>query len=317
MLRVLRDDPSRVEALRALQRAAGQTGAAAIADVCADIRSLFDGVAAPEREGLTTWTHFAHNKQALRGSRSPLLKALALTWTGARPLFRRNLREFGVLGTQRITPLSNRPLGNVLRDVVAVLDADAEVFAVTDDIPFRWVSSTTPALLVAEVVELEETHLRVRLARALELAKPESLLLITRPEAEARTLIDGLWAAFGPAEAVKEVERAAARFAGDLWRTLPPRDQNTIRELFAEESRPSFDRAWEEARRRAACGALMVNGNVADTARGLCVDEPSLVGHALDTAHGFRAACAASGPLRTLFRMAFSDAYVAARGRLI
>ncbi len=317
LLRVLRDDPSRVEALRALQRSAEQTGAAAIAEVCADIRSLFDGTAAPQRAGLPTWTHFAPNKQALRGSRSPLLKALALTWTGARPLFRRNLREFGVLGTQRITPLANRPLGGVLREVVAVLDADAEVFAVTDDIPFRWVSSTTPALLIAEVVELEETHLRVRLARALELAKPENLLLMTRPEPEARTLIDGLWAAFGPAEAVKEVERTAARFAGDLWRTLSPRDQSTIRDLFSEmSSRPSFDRAWEEARRRAACGALMVEGSVADTARGLSVDEPSLAGQELDTPIGYRQACAASGPLRTLIRMAFSDAYIAARGRL-
>ena len=310
LLRVLRADPARVDTLRALHRGAEAASATTLAEVCADLRSLFDGGPVDSPPAVDSDPPRA---ASLRLPPPPLLQALAIAWTGATPLFRRSLRERNVLGTQRITPVSNRPLGRAFAHCRAALDSATCLYVVADK-TFGWVATSPVSVLAPEHSEDDTSTLPARLGRALELARPEHALLFALPPAEARVVTDALWAAFGPAHAVREVDREAARLAGDLWRILPSREQARVRRLFeALQARPSFDEAFDEARDRGAEACLFVEGRVSTAARALLADEPSLRAHSLDTPLRFAEACRASAPLRRLLRLAWSDRYLAAR----
>ncbi len=314
LLHVLREDPSRVEAIRGLHRGAAACRAPALAATCADIRSLFDGSAARTPPNLAQWPQrVAEPVRTLLGAASPLLRALNVAWRSATPLFRRSLRDHNVLGTQRITPLSNRPMGAAFAHCQAALGSGASLYLVSQP-AFGWVAADPIAVLAPEQAEHDPATLRARLGRALELAHPEHALLVALPPAQARIVTDGLWAAFGPARAVKEVDREAARLASDLWRMLPGRSQTALRELFENlDERPSFEDALDEARRRGARAALMVDGSASIVARALLLDDPTLRSHSLETPLRYAEACRASGPLRSMLRLALSDLYLAAR----
>jgi len=81
--------------------------------------------------------------------------------------------------------------------------------------------------------------LRFELARSLELATPEHVLVGSLSPAEGKNLFAAIRAAFGPAEPSTADGRSAPRnrdtamLAADLWSTLPPLAQKAVRELLA------------------------------------------------------------------------------------
>ncbi|HJL03028.1 MAG TPA: hypothetical protein RMH85_04970 [Polyangiaceae bacterium LLY-WYZ-15_(1-7)] len=250
------------------------------------------------------------------GLPSPFQQALARLWSGALPLFRRSLRDYGVLGTHRVARLANRPFGRDLGHALAVFGGDTVLYAAPQEESFRWAPTRPVAVLAGEIIEADGRSRRYRVARALALAAPAHVLLVTRPPGELRVLFEALFAAFGPVRD-GEVASDAARFAADLWRTVPSRDQAEIRRLLAEvDEPPTPEQAIEAAHVRAARLAFLADGHPFRAARGLLADDPSLAGHEIGTPEGFRAACEASAPLRGVLALALSAPYLGARAKL-
>ncbi len=248
--------------------------------------------------------------------REHLAPALEALWRGAMPLFRRALTYYGVVGTQRLSPYTQRPVAEAfvlaqhvlgLEDVAVYMRGPAE-----RDI---LVAPTHPiSLVVSDGFEALPELMPFRLGRALALATPPHVLVSSLDFEDLGVLLEALEAAFGPPDRVGKVSHPAASLAADLWHTIPAREQARLREAAAAlpppvAPGPVRDVVFAHAAR---CG-LLVSGSVRASIEALFVDEPTLRGHTPSTAEGFELAVRASAPLAALLRMALADTFLAAR----
>ncbi|MCA9603632.1 MAG: hypothetical protein KC417_16480, partial [Myxococcales bacterium] len=165
--------------------------------------------------------------------------------------------------------------------------------------------------------DLEDADaLRFRLARAVEFARPEHILLSTRGEAEGRRLVEAVVAAFGPrasSEPMTDLPPDVTELAGELWRLLPPAAQTEATEILTELGGDLDYGAMSMGLRcRAACAGLAACGRIGPSVRGLSADDESLANITITTEAEYIRACVDSKPLRSLLRFALSDEYLAA-----
>jgi len=319
---VVRQDPARVQVIRALQDASERLGDHTVADVATELLSLFDPrVRPPSRVPGVGFGAFVEDPGSLLTDSRLLapLSLLQLAWETATPLFRKTLPELGLVGTDRLSPLGPSPAAQALREAQEILrPGDIDAFRKRlGSATVQVLATTPPAVLLSPDLDDEEDadRLRFRVARAVELTRPELVLLATLDEAAGATLLDGLRAAFGPPEAVESVGRDAAALAAELWRTVPARDQNRMRALLEEtaDDRFTYPRLHTEVLAAAARAGLLVAGSVRASLLGLSQDEPALRAHALDDERDWVLSCARSSSLRALVRLSLSDAYLVAR----
>jgi hypothetical protein len=185
-------------------------------------------------------------KTSLEFFRHPgLADALALlrrVWEIALPLFKKAPRDLGILGTDRVGAHDATPLGRAVQSVGKLLSNPEPLVYQTRDRSLRGAEvlrTVPPSVRVSDALARSPAALRFELARALELATPEHVLIASLTPAEGRNLFAAVRAAFGPAEPAVADGRSAARnrdtavLAADLWSTLPPLAQKSVRDLLA------------------------------------------------------------------------------------
>jgi hypothetical protein len=278
-----------------------------IAHALADLGALFgDDVA---HTPPTSWAHRLEEGEDPTRPQTPTERALAVLWAAAPSLLRRDVSQLGVLGTQRIAPASPTTLGRALLRAQRLSKIECWVYH-QPDARLRWFPSDPPSVLVGDDFLRDADALRFRVARAVSLARPAHVIAVVT--GDARAVLDGLAAAFGPPGPRPSSE--AAGLAGEMWRIVPARAQGSLRELLRE-GVASYDDVRRLAEERAAELGLLADGGIARSAQALLYDDESLVEATLGTEESYVRAMRASSALRALVRFGFADACLAARGR--
>jgi hypothetical protein len=319
---LLRRDPSRTGALRALRDVAISRGARAEARVAESILSLFDrGVTPPPPVTLDG----AIEEDVLAAERhdpayAAIRSLLRRVWeNGAQLLFRRSLQAYRTLGTDRVSVLAQSPIARAYAAATRVLGTTSTPLYVRQWGGGELIVATTspPSIIAGPSFEGPEHELRFRLARAIELARPDNVLVGGLAAPEARTVIEATVAAFGPAEESGKVSREAAAFAAELWRTMPAAQQRAVRdELLALPTPLTFAAAYHGVQAAAARAGLLVAGDVRTAIYALRADDDALAALDVSTESGFVAAVRASPALAALVRFALSDAFLVAVARV-
>ena len=213
----------------------------------------------------------------------PVREIWRVLWEQAAPLFRRAPRKLPQ-PNDRVTRVATTPEARAFAHVLDALGRDdlpAFYFDRKEAAELRIARTSPPTLLAGAGFAETETEMRFALGRALELTQPDHILLATLEPERARTVIGGVLAAFGPADGNGSVDREAAGFAADLWRTIPPRGQTQIRELLAstehlEDYGPARRAALISGARAGllACGDLGVALTRLASQRGVTLDSP-------------------------------------------
>ncbi|GAB4203449.1 MAG: hypothetical protein OHK0013_17550 [Sandaracinaceae bacterium] len=252
-----------------------------------------------------------------------LADALALLrriWENGLPLFKRTTRDLGILGTDRVGAHDATPLGRAVQSVARLLSLSEPLVYQTRDRSHRGAEvlrTVPPSVRVSEALARSPAALRFELARALELATPERVLVASLAPAEGRNLFAAIRAAFGPAEPAIADGRSAARnrdtavLAADLWSTLPPLAQKAVRELLVAAG-DTFDHETVSAAVEA--GAVRVGlvacGDPRTAVLRVFARDPALVGREPRDLEALADALERSPLLQDLVRFALSDGFV-------
>jgi hypothetical protein len=245
--------------------------------------------------------HLAHPAHAR------VLTVLARVYESCQPLFRMQLAQLGVVGTDRVGARGASPVARALLATIDLFGWDEpQLFVSRRPFTTSIVRSQPPALVIGLDIPRDERELRFVIARGLSLTRPENVLVASLSAAEGTTLLAAIRAAFGPADGTR-VSRDAAALASELWRMLSPAKQRDVREL--------LQGAWETldypAVRASVLGGaaragLMVAGDVGAALRGLAlVEEPPM---AISEGQPSLTLARSSGAAADLLRFAFGDA---------
>ncbi len=242
---------------------------------------------------------------------APLLTVLGRIYESCQPLFRAQLAQHGVVGTDRVPARGNSPVARALQAAADLFGwEEPQLFVAKKSFVSEIVRSQPPALVLGLDLPRGERELRFVVARGLMLTRPDHVLLASLAPTEGATLLAAIRAAFGPADGTR-VSREAAALASELWRMLSPARQRDVRELLAN--------AWDtldypsvraSVLGGAARAGLLVAGDVGAALRGLAlVEEPRLV---ISEGQPCLTLARTHGPAADLVRFAFGDALVEA-----
>ncbi|MBX7195292.1 MAG: hypothetical protein K1X94_24770, partial [Sandaracinaceae bacterium] len=256
---------------------------------------------------------------------SDALAVLRRVWENALPLFKRSPKDLGILGTDRVGAHDTSPIGRAVQSVAKLLSLGEPVVYQSRDRSLRSAEvlrTVPPSVRVAEVLGRTPGVLRYELARALELATPEHVLVASLSVPEGRNLFGAIKAAFGPAEQPTADGRSAARnrdiamLAADLWSTLPPLAQKSVRELL-HTAGESFD--YDTVSLAVSAGAtrlgLVACADPRCAVLRVVAHDPLLAGLELRHRDTLADALERSALLRDLVRFALSDGFVDALKR--
>src|SRR5690606_27602524 len=209
-----REDPSRADLYGALAEHAQVAGASSLAWLCTGVAARFDARFERPRERLAApLATFVDDPAPLLAE--PLADRLApayeLLWRGAMPLFRRALGYYGVLGTQRLSPHTVRPITDAYLTAQRVLGlVDAPVYVREPDEREVLIAPRHPiSVIVASSLENAPELMAYRLGRALALATPARVLVASLDLDDLRVLLEALEAAFGPPERLRSISHPA------------------------------------------------------------------------------------------------------------
>ena len=320
LLRVVRSEPWRAEAIRALQRASEASRSVAIASVCATLRSLFDRrEAAPEPLRLRAWSDFVGSpRKLISPAPSPWLEALGVLWEGGSTLFQRSLDDLGLGSATPVSLSDQRPSAQVLATASSLLGTEHVGLRVLGQGAGIEVVPTEPPVVVFAVAEERERSdlLAFRLGRAFELARAPHVLLATQAPDTLETLLAALDVAFG--RPIGSVPREVGARASELWSALPPKAQMRLRALLAEAPPvPSLEALTKEVAEAGARAGFLLEGSLLRGLQALAFDDPNLDRRALASEEGYAATLRQHAPFRALVRAALSDAHLAARAPLL
>lgn len=256
-----------VDAWARLVAAAEAEGQRGLASLAADVLAVLTGAPGthpvPERAAVLT----ALGPRSTNLVHDPGLAAiealLACLWEGAQPIFRKPLAQFGVVGTQRLTTLTQRPLARAYADALRVLGLENIALFVRPDAEslVEILSTSPPSVVVHESIESDVFALPYRVARALALATPSGVLVSSQDLERLEIAIQSVHAAFGPPDSIGAVGRDAAALAAELWHTIPSRLQARMRDLLASLSAGfDLDRAIACVDSMSARAGLLVCG---------------------------------------------------------
>jgi hypothetical protein len=240
---------------------------------------------------------------------APLLGVLSRVYESCQPIFRQQLSQYGVVGTDRVGARGASPVARALQAAADLFGWDEpQLFVAKRPFVNEIVRLQPPALVLGLDLSRGERELRFVVARGLMLARPENVLIASLTAQEGATLLAAIRAAFGPADGTR-VSREAAALASELWRMLSPARQRDVRELLAN--------AWDtldypsvraSILGGAARAGLLVAGDVGAALRGLAlVEEPRLT---ISEGQPCLTLARTHGPAADLVRFAFGDALV-------
>ncbi len=240
---------------------------------------------------------------------APVLGVLRRVYESCQPLFRMQLAQLGVVGTDRVGSRGASPVARALLAAIELFGwEEPHLFVSRQSIVTELVRTQPPALVIGMDLPRNERELRFVIGRGLTLARPENVLVASLPPAEGATLLAAIRAAFGPADGTR-VSREAAALASELWRMLSPARQRDVRELLANAwdtlDYPSVRASIEGGAARAG---LLLAGDVGAALRGLAlVSEPRVT---LSDGQPCLTLARTHGPAADLVRFAFGDALV-------
>lgn len=247
--------------------------------------------------------------QLVNPAHAPVLGVLRRLYESCQPLFRMQLAQLGVVGTDRV---GSRGASPVARSLLAAIELfgweEPHLFVSRQSFVSELVRTQPPALVIGMDLPRNERELRFVIGRGLTLARPENVLVASLPPAEGATLLAAIRAAFGPADGTR-VSREAAALASELWRMLSPARQRDVRELLAN-AWDTLDYAAVRASIEggAARAGLLLAGDVGAALRGLAlVSEPRVT---LSEGQPCLTLARSHGPAADLVRFAFGDALV-------
>ena len=227
--RLVRNEPFRTDALRGLHRTALGLDAGAIAQVTAQLLAAFDADLDPPS------VHPIDPSQWNQGELRTLLEGpidgdlwhlLAMTFDATRSLsgLHKELASYGIAERDAVTELDDGPLAQALACAKRVLGfANTAMYVRQSDEPGLSVAARTPPTIIATTALATAPGLQAHIAKALVAAQPEHVLLNGLAPDEAATLLEGLKAAFGPAEQFAGRSRGAKLAASVLWDGIPKR----------------------------------------------------------------------------------------------
>ncbi|MCS6799553.1 MAG: hypothetical protein NZ898_13700 [Myxococcota bacterium] len=325
LLSEARRDPCEPRVLELLASVARRLGAVAIADVAAQLAAFVAGrshIGADDGRLAHVGVFLQDPEPSHRRTDRPALRRLfELVWTGAAGVFRRSMRDLGLVPAHRIDERTGGALGRCLahaRELLGPVDAELFVRPATTR-ALRIVPSTPPAIVFGPV-EPDLAVVRARLGRAVELCRADNVLVATQDSTTLEILCDALRAAFGPPPQTEPVRasREALALAAHLCAALPTRAQRRARELLeAAGGRIDPHALQREVWCDAARAALVCAGDPSACIEALLRDDPSLCDAIPADPESVRSACAASEPLAALLRFALEDGYLAARARAL
>lgn len=319
---LVRREPWRTASLRGLRSLALRRGARAEEAVASALLASFDRAVPasplpPLDGGLGT--------ELVRGNdadpeHAAFGRILALAWEGGLGLlYRKSLQQYRTVGTDRVAAYGSSPVARAYAAAVRALDAAGTALYVRQFGGSELLVATTspPCLIAGAGLGGAEAELRFRIGRALELARPENVLVAALSPQDARTAVEATVAAFGPADG-GPVSREAAAFAAELWRTIPGPTQRELREAILDLPSPMTGETVTAAALGAGARAgLLASGDLGAALRALRQDDDAVA--ELDTSDeaGFAAAARRSPGLAALIRAALSDAFLAAVARAL
>lgn len=236
-----------------------------------------------------------------RGARELDFGVLSAVWHCALPVFRKTLRQHGAADGRRVSGIGNRPLALAVREALArTRSHDVAVYACDPTDGMVKVAPTHPPSVLVCTLDDSPARLVFRLARAMHLARPESILLSSRTPEEGRTLMAAIQGAFGPHDPGRSIDPDTASLAADLWHTIASRDQADIRHALQEQML-DFDELLALTQGRAALVGLISCGQPTAAVAGLFADDPALMGITeLPPEERFRGALANSDGFKAL-----------------
>jgi tetratricopeptide (TPR) repeat protein len=319
---MVRREPWRTRALRALRTLALRRGARAEAAVTAALVGTFDPSmpvpVLPLVDG-ALGPDFVRG-EAVDPDHAAFGRILARAWEGGLSLlFRKSLQQYRTVGTDRVAAYGNSPVARAYAAAARALDATGTPLYLR---PFGTaellVATTSPPCLVGgSGLDGPEAVLRFRIGRALELARPENVLVAALSPADARAAIEATVAAFGPADG-GPVSREAAALAAELWRTVPAPVQRELREEIVGLRSPMTGEAVTAAAMAAGARAgLVAAGDLGAAIRALRIDDEEVAASEFADEGGFAAAARRSAGLAAIVRSALSDQFLAAVARAL
>jgi tetratricopeptide (TPR) repeat protein len=327
LLSIVRREPERVKTIRELHALSAAIPVPAAEAVTGEILAMIDPTRTVraarvlfQEGGVST----PYDRYLARRSR-----VLRVAWEHATKLYRMERAEVGIVGTDRVAYLGKTPIAVAYADAMRVIGVENEVELYTrrhENHKIFLVASRPPIAVInvrPDRDDLEDLDaLRFRIGRALELARPEHILLapaaVPAQEPTRARLLAAVVAAFspGPRESTEgpvHPDPAVAAMASELWQQLPNAAQAEITALLTELDEPfDVDQVELATRCRAACTGLAVSGRIAPSVRGLVADDASLTGITVTSESEYIRACIQSRPFRALIRFGLSDEYLAA-----
>ncbi|MDB4974318.1 MAG: domain protein putative component of TonB system [Myxococcaceae bacterium] len=232
----------------------------------------------------------------------------------AAPLFRRPLSTVSGLGKDP-APLHDAPYSTLLNDLAQTFGTEHDAYIARNGEDRVSLHSVQPAhLILGDRTPPDTSSLRFRMARAIEAARPESVLLVTLSPTFANNLLSAVSAAFADSTPA-HVSREAAALAADLWRTMPSKAQRTLASLLKGLPTPlSYGDLLGAVQLRSARVALFTTRELDVALAQLGLDGDPIDARIERNESGLNRALLDKPLVKALLSFAFSEAYLGAVG---
>jgi hypothetical protein len=249
-----------------------------------------------------------------RHSREPAGEALGIIWEGANALFAKPPTAYGMTGLERVVPGPMSPLTRLYEAALRLLDTPR--FALfhrrtNDKLDLGVALLNAPAAILSGDAREDSRELRWMLGRALSSVLSENSLALGLPPDEARSLWQGIVAAFGPPGRAA-LEKKHAQLAETLWQTLSPRAQRRLKDLLGQGDPASFEVVIDHALQSGRRVGMFLTGDFGHAARTV-VAEAGKDPAELAREGGLVKLCKEVAPLADLYRLALRPEYADAR----
>jgi len=255
-----------------------------------------------------------------------MVEVFMTLWEGAPALFGQGLEALGISAQDRISPVADMDLARVYGAAARVLgnrhtglymdwEGDASEVRIACHAP--------PVIICGPDVEQRTLgELRFYLGRALELTRPEYIIVSGLERGEFSQLFAAVLRAFHPRHTRRRSDDADphAQRAAQLKKDLPYRVSRKLVDLFGAKAHVEFNSAlWRQAVQHSGNRAgLLVSGDLRAACRTILAEELNLEGVAQSewTAEEFAGYLDRSAQLRELCAFAVSEEYFQARQAL-
>lgn len=255
-----------------------------------------------------------------------MVEVFSTLWEGAPALFGQGLEALGISAQDRVSPVADMVLAKVYGSAARMLGNRHTGLYLNWEGPedeVRIACHAPPVIIVGPQVEKRPlAELRFVLGRALELTRPEYIIVSGLGRSEFSGLFASVLRAFHPRHSRRRADDQdpLSQRAAQLKKDLPYRVSRKLVDLFGAKSHVEFSSAlWRQAVQHSGNRAgLLVAGNLRAACRVLVPEELACEPEALErwSAEDFQGWLTRSSALRELCAYAVSEEYFQARRAL-